>query len=167
MPNCNFNACFSGPGYPRSVFTCNCNTGACSGARVVNPDVPSQFAVFTLNAETLIESGEVIPVSRGVFSGTAITDGGEGRINLTAGAYRISYNALAEIPAGGEVRAALFLDDALIPTTESVATGGVADEVSLSNQIIVNLEESGVLTVVNTTGESVNFLTTNVSVDKL
>ena len=167
MPNCNFNSCFSGNSYPRQIFTRRCKTGSCSGGRIVNPDVPVQFAVFTLNTATSVESGEVVPVTRTSFGGTAISDGGNGKIDLTAGVYRISYNATAVMANGGEVRTILEFDGVAVSTTESVLSGSAGEETSLSNQIILNLEEAGTLTLVNSASESVNILTANVSIDKL
>lgn len=167
MPNCNFNGCFSGSYYPRRVFTSNCNTGACSGARIINPAVPLEFAVFKLVDPVVVSSEDNIPVSREVFSGTAVTDGGNGEVELTAGSYRVSYNVLSEIPDNGEVRTILQLNDVDISTTESVVSGSAGEEFSLSNQTILTLTEAQILTLVNNTDQPVNIISANISVNKL
>ena len=166
MPNCNFNGCFTGPNYPRRIFTCNCNNQGCGGGRVVNPTVPIEFAVFK-SEDVSVDGGQVIPVVLTDSSGTAITDGGSGEVSLTAGTYRVSYNTTFEIPEGTQVGTVLALDGTAISTTESIVTGTAGQVSSTSNQIIITVTGNQVLTLVNSTGERVNFISVNLSVDKL
>ena len=165
MPNCNFNGCFSGPSTPRRIFTRSCNS-SCSVGRVVNPQDVLQYAVYKQEEPSEVASGEVIPLARSHGSGTAISGAGP-QVNLTAGTYRILYNALATLPDSDSVSTILRLDNVDVSTTQSVVSGNPGEDGSLSNQIILNLENAGVLTLINNSATSVEFLTENLSVDKL
>ena len=166
MPNCNFNGCFVRRNYPRQIFTCNCGNQRCGGGRVINPEIPAEFGVFEVEGVT-VDSGANIPLTQTNLSGTAITEGGGGQVNLTAGNYRVSYNALFVVPNAGQVRTVLRLDGVNISTTESVITDTAGQQNSVSNQIIITVTGNQVLTFVNFSEDAVEFLSANLSIDKL
>ena len=166
MSNCNFNCCRTGPYYPREIFTCSC-LNRCSIGTIVNPQVPREWAVFGLDTTTTVLADGVIPVTLLRSSGTAITDGGAGNVNLTAGVYQISYNVTATVPEGGLVSIVLELGGTEIATTNSLMSGTEGDAVSLSNQIIINLTDSQVLNLINKTDSNVSFESANISITKL
>lgn len=167
MPNCNFNGCYTGPNYPRGVFTRNCNNVSCGRGRVINPEIPLEFGVFENVESQNVLNEEPVLFSLSTGSGTAIKDGTNGEIDLTAGVYRVSYNAVVEIPSGGVARLISQFDGDNILTSQTASSGSEEQVFSLSNQFILNINEAGTLRIINNSGESVNILSVNVSINKL
>lgn len=167
MPNCNFNACFTGPSYPRRVFTRNCNNVSCGRGSVINPEIPLEFGVFENVEIQTVANGEEVLFSLSQGSGTAIKDGGDGEIVLTAGVYIVSYNAVVEVPSGGESRLITRFAGGNILTSQTVASGEIGQVFSLSSQFILDINKTGSLRIINNTGESINILSINISINKL
>lgn len=168
MPNCNFNACFSGPYYPRQICTCNCGGGnACPGGSVVNPVQQKEWGVFELSDPVVVQANQEITLTKSMSSGSAVSKDLQGDFFLTAGVYQISYNANFEVPASGKVMLCLELGSVCLPATQSVFTGSVGGINSLSKQIILNLTQSQKLSLLNKTGEAVNFQSANLSINKI
>jgi len=166
MPNCNFNACYCGPYYPRPINTCSC-LNRCSVGTVVNPTIPREWAVFLLTTTTSVNSNATIPVTLSASSGSSITDAGSGTITLTPGTYEISYTADVVIPTGLTVSLALENNGEEISGTTTNMTGTAGQVVNLSNKIILNFTDTASLTLVNATGETVSVDRANVTILKL
>lgn len=166
MPNCNFNCCRRSSYYPRQIMTCSCLNN-CSVGSVVNPEIVNEFAVFILSGARSIEAESSVPAEVLDSSGTAISDGGNGGVNLTAGLYQVSYNVSAIIPAGGEVELEFRLDDVPVSGSRSVANAVSGQRVTLTNSIILRLNQNQVLGLVNASSEMIDVSSASISILKI
>jgi len=166
MPNCNFNACYCGPYYPRPINTCSC-LNRCSVGTVINPTIPREWAVFVLTGSSNVSSNATVPVALSTSSGTSITDAGSGFITLTPGTYEISYSLDAVIPSGGNVSFALEEGSDVITGTTTTSSGEENEVANLALRTILNLTSTTTIGLVNTTSEAVTVNNANVTILKL
>lgn len=157
--------CYSGPYYPCPTFfnACGCD---CSPNSVINPPITNvSFAFATLSGDVSVLNGETVPLLITNSDGTSITMPVLGDIVLNPGTYIVNYNLRTSTENNEDLDFALYLDGAIIPTSES-SIDGTLSEGMLSNQVIITVTQNSTLTLLNV-GNNAILSNGNISVTKI
>lgn len=156
--------CYSGPYYPcPTCFNfCGCD---CSPNIVINPPVTNvSFAFATASGNLSVLNGETVPLLITNSEGTSITMLVLGDIELSPGTYIVNYNLRATDDNNEDLDFALYLNGALVPTSQSSL--GVQNTGMLSNQVIITVTQNSTLTLLNI-GNDATLSDGNMSVTKI
>lgn len=139
---------------------------SCTGNEVVNPVLTNNFAYFNnLQGGTIVANGAISQnYVRG--SGLILSDGNSG-VLLPAGDYQITFNVSGTALAGQEIAVALSLNDLEISgsrVTGLLISGGIAN---LNQTLIVTIQQTSNLKIVNYSSESVQAVSSSLSIVKL
>lgn len=159
-----WNNCFCN--HPCPIF---CRRLRCCTNDVVNPILTGNFGFFNNTTTQTIGALERIPVSFVLGEGTSVLPSmtTPGAVTLAQGTYEISYFANVVLPESGTARIALELNGALISGSsveESSPSGTLA---ALSQTIMLEVEQSSTLELVNGTSVPLVVNLASLSIKKL
>lgn len=159
---------FCCPNNPRPIFTRS--LGLCSPNTVVNPPIATtSFAFFTNNNVGIIASGDSIPLTITQSRDSDITQSLSvfGAVTLLPGIYQITYFVQGDIPTGGEISIGVHQNGVQLIDSVATQSGTTGTSVSISKTIVLNVNVTSTLQLINESGESVDFSTANMFISKL
>lgn len=173
------NCCLKGENMPRMnccIFNhpcpilCPSNLACIGGNNIINPILPTnQYGFFNNTAPGGIATNAIIPVTLSVGIGTAITASTttSGAVTLLAGTYEISYFVEGTIPSGGTISAKLSLNGTDVPGSTLTNTATAGNVVNLGKTIIITVNQTSTLQLVNTTSETTTYSNASMSIKRL
>ncbi len=172
------NCCLKGVNMPRMnccIFNhpcpilCPSNLGCIGGNNIINPILPTnQYGFFNNTAPGSIATNAIIPVTLSVGAGSDITTSPTtGAVRLLAGTYEISYFAEGTIPSGGTISAKLSLNGTDVPGSTLTNTATAGNVVNLGKTIIITVNQTSTLQLVNATSETTTYSNASMSIKRL
>ena len=154
------------PVNPRPIY---CPLLVQSQNNIVNPVVTNQFGYFNNPSPETIENNTIIPLSLVTGRGTNITQSTTttGAITLLPGTYQVSYMANGVTPTGENVTITLELNGVEVAGSAVTASGAAGTSVVLGQTIIVNVPGTSTLELVNTSGETTEFFSASMTINRL
>lgn len=146
-------------------------TGATGPAGPAGETATNQNAMLYNAAAQTVPTATAIPLATNVINSTgAIAASGTTGVTLTPGQYLVSFDSdatVTEATAGESVGAALALNGTAAPYAVSSVAAEANSPHRISLDAIVNLADTETLTVLNNTGNSVNYTNSTLTVTKL
>lgn len=143
--------------------------GATGPAGPAGVTATNQNAMLYAAPVQTVASGETLTLGTSQINSTdgSITASGTDGLTLTAGQYLVTFVSDASITEAGTIGAALALDGVALPYAVSAlaSTGADGDRIMVS--AIVNVTDTGTLTVLNNTGSTNSFENSTLAVTKL
>lgn len=153
------------PNQPRPIF---CPLIVRSENNIVNPTLTNEFGFFYNTALGEIGTGTLIPLTFVNGRGTTISQSTTaGAITLLPGTYQISYTANAVTPAGENVTIDLELNGTEVSGSAVTASGTAGTSVVLGQTIVLTTQTTSTLELVNISGETTEFFSASVTINRL
>ena len=154
------------PVNPRPIY---CPLVVQSQNNIVNPVITNQFGFFNNTTPGTIEDETIIPLTLVNGRGTNITQSTTttGAVTLLPGTYEVSYTANGTTPTGESVSVALQLNGVEVSGSVVTESGTAGTNVTIGQTMILNVPTTSTLSLVNTSGETTEFLLASMTINRL
>ena len=152
--------------HPCPIF---CGRLRCCTNDIVNPVLTGNFGYFNRIGETTVGGLGIIPVSFVLGEGTSVlpSTAVPGAVTLAQGTYEVSYFANVVIPASGTASIALRLNGGIAGGSSIEVTGVAGEVVSISQTIMLSVEQSSTLELFNNTAANLTTTLASLSIKKM